>query len=310
MLFLVMASCQREETQLSSQTVVQVNDHQLSLKELSVKLARRLKDLDAIAAKSPSSIEGAKSEIIKDFITQSLVSDWHRTQSQQVSESDVEAEASRLRANYPDDLSFRRSLATEGVSFSEWRESLRHQLIQKKFFASFESRIKNPTEEEIKKFFEQNRERYKKKERIYIRQIVTDDESKAELLKNEIKKRSFAELATKYSLAPEAKEGGLVGWIEKGTVDFFDPLFSQPVNSVSKVIKSSFGYHLVKIEKKLPASNGSLDEVRPTIIREIKAQREQAEFVAWLDGQIRSSKISKNDSLIKSLRVETRGQNE
>lgn len=308
--FLALTACQREETPVSTQAVVQVNEHQLSLKEFSVKLARRLKDLDAVAAKSPASIDGAKAEIIKDFITQSLILDWHRTEKNPVTEQDVDDEVNKLRAQYPDDLSFRRSLASEGVSFSEWRESMRHQLIQKKFFASLATKIKNPGDEEVKKYFEQNRDRYKKKERIYVRQILTDEESKAEQLKGELKKRSFSDLATKYSIAPENKNGGLIGWVEKGSLDFMDPLFSLPVNAVSKIIKSSFGFHIVKIEKKLSASNGSLDEERPGIIRELRAQREQAEFVAWLDGQLRSSKISKNDSLIKSLKVETRGPNE
>lgn len=306
----LLAACQKEDGKVSSRVVLQVNDHKMTVKEFSVAVARRLKDLDAVAAKDPLSVEGAKNEIAKEFITQSLIVDWSRSHAKPISESELDEGVAKLRANYPDDLAFRRLLAAEGLSFSEWREGLRYQIIQKKFFAHLAEKIKNPSEDDVKKYFEQNRDRFRKKERIYIRQIVTDEETKAELLKNETRKRSFAELATKYSIAPESKEGGLVGWIEKGSVDFFDPLFSLPVNATSKIIKSPFGFHIVRIEKKLPASNGTLDEARPQIIRAIRAQREQAEFVAWMDGQIRSSKVMRDDELIRALKVETRGTDE
>jgi peptidyl-prolyl cis-trans isomerase C len=128
-------------------------------------------------------------------------------------------------------------------------------------------------------------------------------------LRSQVKSKDFAELAKKYSIAPEGKAGGLVGWIEIGTVDFFDPLFKTAVGSVTQ-LKSPFGFHVVKVEKKAPASISTLEEVRNQILRTLTAQREQAEFVKWLDAQLRSSKVLKDSELVNSIIVETRTENE
>lgn len=306
----LLTGCPSGAPKYSTKPVVQVNDHSLSSREFATRLARRLKDLDAITAKDPTTIENAKNEIIKDFIVQSLIIDWVRSKDIKVSDADLDKEVERIRAGYPDDLTFRRALAEQNLSFSEWRESLLYSLIEKAFFAKLGEKIKPPSAEEIKRYFEDNRDQFRKKERIYLRQILVDEESKADLLKTESKTRDFAELARKYSKAPEARNGGLVGWVEKGSVDFFDGAFSQNIGAVSGVVKSPFGYHLLKVEKKLPASSGTFDEARPEIVRALMAKREQSEFIAWLDGQIRSAKVLKDEETIRNIRVETRSTDE
>jgi peptidyl-prolyl cis-trans isomerase C len=307
---LILSGCPSGSPKISTRPVAQVNDHQLSTREFALRLARRLKDLDALSAKDPLTVQNAKDEILKDFIVQSLIIDWVRTKDMKVPDADVDKEVQKIRAGYPDDLSFRRSLASENMSFSEWRESLRYSLIERAFFAKLREKIKNPSEDEIKKYFEENRALFRKKERVSLRQIVVDEESKAEILKTEIKTKDFATIAKKYSNAPEAKNGGLVGWVERGTVDFFEPAFLLPVGGTSQIIQSPFGYHILRVEKKLPASAGSLDDARPDIIKTLVARREQAEFVSWMDGQIRSSRILKDQELIQTIKVETRSSDE
>ncbi|WP_413289500.1 peptidyl-prolyl cis-trans isomerase [Bdellovibrio sp. HCB337] len=302
-------ACTSNYQKVSTKPVVKVNDHVLSTKEFSNQLARKLKDLDALTAKDPNTVQRTKEEILRAFIVKSLTLDWARANSLVVTESDLDKEVDKYRANYPDDLSFRRLLAQENLSFSEWREELRYTLIERAVFKKLNERIKPLTEAEIKQYYEEHKEQFKKKERIYLRQIVTDELGKADLLKSQVKQKDFAELAKKYSIAPEAKNGGLVGWIEIGSVDFFDPLFKSGVGSVTQ-IKSPFGFHVVKIEKKAPAATLPLEEVRNQIIRALTAQREQGEFVKWLDAQLRSSKVLKDNELINSIVVETRTDND
>ncbi|MBS1969091.1 MAG: peptidyl-prolyl cis-trans isomerase [Bdellovibrionales bacterium] len=303
------SACTSNYQKLSSKPVVKVNDHVLTAKEFSNQLARKLKDLDALTAKDPSTVHRTKEELLRSFIVKSLTLDWARANSLVVTESDLDKEVDKYRANYPDDLSFRRLLAQENLSFSEWREELRYTLIERAVFKKLNERVKPPTDSEIKHYYDEHKEQFKKKERIYLRQIVTDEQGKADLLKSQVKTKDFSELAKKYSVSPEAKAGGLVGWIEIGTVDFFDPLFKTAVGSVTQ-LKSPFGYHVVKVEKKAPAGITPMEEVRNQIVRTLTAQREQAEFVKWLDAQLRSSKVLRDNDLINSIVVETRTENE
>jgi len=304
-----LGACTSSYQKVSSKPVVKVNDHVLTAKEFSNLLARKLKDLDALTAKDPSTVHRTKEEIIRSFIVKSLTLDWARANSLVVTEGDLDKEVDKYRANYPDDLSFRRLLAQENLSFSEWREELRYTLIERAVFKKLNDRVKAPTDAEIKTYYDEHKEQFKRKERILIRQIVSDELGKADLLKTQVKTKDFAELAKKYSIAPEGKNGGLVGWIEMGTVDFFDPLFKGPVGKVTQ-ITSPFGFHVVKVEKKEPAGVAPMEEVRSQIVRALMAQREQAEFVKWLDAQLRSSKVLRDNDLINSIVVETRTDND
>lgn len=304
-LALWLAGCNLSSQKISAKPVQQVNEHVLTTKQFANQLSRRLRHFDALAAKDPNNIHRVKEEILRDFLVRSLTLDWARAQSIQVSESELDAELNRLRANYPDDLSFRRSLAQENLSLSEWRDELRYSLIEKEVFKRLNQKLKPLTEEEIRRYYEENKEKFKKKERIYLRQIVVNEEAKADAIKQDLKTQDFAGLAKKYSLTPEGKTGGVVGWIEKGSVDYFDPLFTAGSNV--QTVKSPWGVHLIKVERKAPANTAPLDEVRNQIKRTLTAQREQAEYVAWLDAQLRSSKVLKDSDLINSIRVDTKG---
>ena len=109
-------------------------------------------------------------------------------------------------------------------------------------------------------------------------------------------------------MAPEAKSGGLVGWVERGSVDIFDKAFLLPVGGTSQVLESSYGFHIFKVERKAAPGYASVDEVRSQVLQALAGKREQAEFSSWLDKQIRASKVLRDNDLISAISVETRGQ--
>lgn len=294
---------------LTAKPAVQVNEHLLSTKEFANQLAKKLKNFEAVTAKDPNVIYHAKEDIINDFVIRSLSLDWAKEKGIIITEHDLDKEVDRLRANYPDDLSFRRSLAQENISFSDWREQLRIILVQKAVFKVLTEKLQQPKEDEVINYYNANKEKFKQKEVILIRQIVVDDAARLEAIKNDLKKTAFAELAKKYSITPEAKSGGLLDWIEKGAVDYFDPLFNFPNGSI-QIVKSPFGSHLIKIEGKKPSGYKDLSSVKKMITTSLLGQKEQALYVGWLDVQLRKSKVLKDYDLINSIVVDTRGKNE
>lgn len=284
---------------------MQVNTHQLSAKEFSNQLARKLRGFDALGAKDSVNVFKAKEDVVNDFVTQSLTLDWAAANGISVNDHDVDREVEKFRAQYPDDLSFRKALASEGLSFTEWREDLRFRLIQRLFFSKLNEKNPQPTDESISHYYQTNREEFRRKDRILIRQIVLKNDASADVIRSEAKRSDFSKLAQKYSITPEAKKGGLIGWIEKGSVDYFDPLFNLPMNALHEV-KSPFGIHIVRVEQKSQGGILPLETVRPLIISKLRAQKEQGLYVSWLDANLRSSKVYKNYDLINALVVSTK----
>ncbi|MGZ5278578.1 MAG: peptidylprolyl isomerase [Pseudobdellovibrionaceae bacterium] len=305
---LLFAGCDVGGARVAAKPVVQVNEHQLSAKEFADHLARRLKNFDALSAKDPNNVKRAKEDVIRVFILQTLIEDFAKISDIAIDESELEKEINLFRSSYPDDLSFRRALAEENLSMSNWKEELKQTLISRKVFKKMSERLGQPTDEDVRKYYEENKVTFKRKERIYLRQIILDDLSKAQSVRDELKKRDFIDLAKKYSVAPEAKAGGLVGWIEKGSVDIFDKAFTLPIGGMSQVLESSYGFHIFKVERKTGPGFATLEEVRPEIMQVLIGKKEQAEFASWLDKQIRSSRVLRDNELLSAISVETRGQ--
>ena len=97
----------------------------------------------------------------------------------------------------------------------------------------------------------------------------------------EIKRRiaqgeDFAELARRYSISPTAKRGGDLGYIERGQVgkEFERAAFSlKELGEVSDIVKTTFGYHIIRLEDRQEARQRTLDEVRDEIRQRLRERK-------------------------------------
>lgn len=107
----------------------------------------------------------------------------------------------------------------------------------------------------------------------------------------------FAEAAKKYSEDGSAQSGGDLGWAGRGSYDpaFEEAAFNLRKGTMSGVIKSSFGYHLIMVEDKKPAGVEPFEAAQRGI-REFLISQHQAEViqaVTALTNELRgSSKIN------------------
>lgn len=119
----------------------------------------------------------------------------------------------------------------------------------------------------------------------------------------------FAELAKKYSEDPGSKDkGGDLGFFERRMMvkEFDEAAFNLKVGEISDVVKSNFGYHIIKLTEKAPMP--SLDEERENLKKIYKQTRYQAEYDKLVDslrnkysyklnGQTFSLFLQKSDSV-------------
>jgi len=51
--------------------------------------------------------------------------------------------------------------------------------------------------------------------------------------------------AEKYSITPDAKTGGIMGWIARGQLETVESaVFALPIEKRSGILKSSYGHHI------------------------------------------------------------------
>jgi peptidyl-prolyl cis-trans isomerase D len=148
---------------------------------------------------------------------------------------------------------------------------------------------------EIADFYNKNQKRFAAEEKRTASHILVTTKrdakpaeqaaakAKAESILAEVRKNpaDFAKIAKAQSQDPGSAElGGDLGTIEKNTLvkPVEDAIFALKDGEVSNLVQSEFGYHIIKITSVKPATQKSLDEVKPEIAAELKKQKMAKRF--------------------------------
>ncbi|HVK60248.1 MAG TPA: peptidyl-prolyl cis-trans isomerase [Bdellovibrionales bacterium] len=296
-----------QERAVLNRPILFINDTEITTQQFSEKLASRLKYFDALQAKDSSTLVRAKNETVQAFILETIAKDFAKKNGLTISDAELDAEVQKIRSRYPDDFAFRRSLADERMTFDRWKEDLSFTLLQRKIFTKISEKTPEPTEAELKDYYEKNKPLFQTAARVRLRQVVLEREDDAKRILEEISSgKDIGALAKKFSVAPEAENNGDTGWIEKGSLDVFDQAFKMSVGSRSKILQSPYGYHIYEVLKKEPEGRLSFPEAKAKIRAQLIERREQATFSAWLQEQVRKTSVKKNDALINAITVTTR----
>lgn len=300
------AGCTRRESRLANRTVLEVNGRTVNTKEFSEYLARRLRNRDPLTVKDPQLFEKAKNDVAESLLLQILSEQWAAKNMIVVTPEDVERRVSQVRAEYADELGFRKMLAEENIPIDVWKADLTQSLLRKKVYDEVTKDVGEPTDAEVRAYYEANKKDYQRAARIRLRQVVLEKEEDAKNIYEEVLKgRDIGALAKQFSVMPEASENGDTGWIEKGILEVFDQAFKLPVNGKSKIVKSPYGWHIYQVIGKEPEKKLTLEQVKTSIVRELKERRAQTRFARWLEEQIRSSTVKRDDAILKSISLST-----
>lgn len=106
---------------------------------------------------------------------------------------------------------------------------------------------------EIREYYNKNQDEYRKSSEVFLHQIVVKDSARAYEIHKELSDspQLFGQIAEDESIARDAKNGGQMGYFEKGTLpkDMEDVVFALSLNQISPVVKSPYGYHIFKVSK-------------------------------------------------------------
>jgi peptidyl-prolyl cis-trans isomerase C len=129
-------------------------------------------------------------------------------------------------------------------------------------------------------YYESHPAEFETGETVTLRQILVQTETEARDVRRRLQKdqRSFEALARARSKAPEASAGGLMGTFARGQLprDLEEAAFALPEGGMSDVLRTSLGYHILRVDSRTNARRAGLDEsegrVRGTLLRESSDQ--------------------------------------
>ena len=143
--------------------------------------------------------------------------------------------------------------------------------------------VAKPKASEIRVEYEENKSKFTEGDKVTASHIMVATEKEAkDLLAKIVNGGDFAELAKSYSLAPERSLGGSLGAMSRGHSRrtglpevIEQTAFSLKAGAHSGVVKSVYGWHVVKTAKMEKGKQLGFDEVKEKITEEMGARNKR-----------------------------------
>ena len=175
------------------------------------------------------------------------------------------------------------------------KKDIEQRMRLEKLIEKVTSAAGEPSEKDIRKHYEQNKEKFTIPEMVRAAHIVKhvkpiDDPEKLKAEMDEIRAQmdentDFAEIAAKHSECPE--NGGDLGFFARGQMvqQFEEVVFDMEKGRISDVFQTEFGYHIAKVLEKKPSIPCPIDEVRQVIVKELSEQTQQRAIEKFVDAE-------------------------
>ena len=155
------------------------------------------------------------------------------------------------------------------------------------------------SDEEAKRFYDEHPDQFKQPERIHARHILLNDDAesadKMAKVQADLKAGvSFDEVAKAVSVCPSAPQGGDLGEFQKGQMvpEFEAAAFAlKNPGDISEPVKTQFGWHIIKLEGRVPESVSPFDEVKAQITQELQNTKASERIRARIDEMKKTYKV-------------------
>ena len=273
----------------------------------------------------------------EDLVGQGLLEEKFRelvTDGTTVSQADIEQEFRRrndkIKISYvvvkPDDLQSKIEAKDAELSAYFEKNKARYnvperRVVQYAFLDLEQLRLHaNIPQDEIRGYYDQHIESYKLPERAHVAHILFKTVGKTDAEAEEIRKKAedvlkkakaggnFGDLAKQYSEDTTKEKGGDLDWIVRGQTvpEFEQAAFTLPAGSISDLVKTQYGFHIIKVIERQAARTQTMDEVLPQILaslQEDKAQRSAEDTSGQIAAEIRRSGRVSIDDLAKKFNL-------
>ena len=293
--------------------VAKVNGVDLSSKIIKFQFNRAARD-----AKGKLNT-AAKKKFIRTLIDKELVRELiyqaGKDEKQVIPPEDINAEVDLMKAayGYKTEEELTQALKARNIDLRELKRNIEVDLVARNLL---DKNIRGKiliTDHQVEKFYETNKSKFHRPksfraQHIFIPHIPIelqktgnpkdlmkkkDEFSKqAEKKINEIRKNikpgaDFGELAKKYSEDEgSAQNGGDLGFIYEGVFgsEFYEAVSKLKAGEMSGVVKSSYGFHIIKLNESRPPDDAPFEEVKESIQKHLFMEEAKIKVQEYIDG--------------------------
>ncbi|MDD5646956.1 MAG: peptidylprolyl isomerase [Candidatus Bipolaricaulis sp.] len=152
-----------------------------------------------------------------------------------------------------------------------------------------------PTEEQLGTYYEKNIAQYDQPEQVRAAHILVETLEEAESVRVKLAAGGdFAALAKEYSLDAGTREnGGDLGLFGRGQMvkEFEEAAFSLAVGETSSPVKTSYGYHVLRVSEHSAARTPGLEEIRDQVTQDYVKEETTTRVASWYDDVYKTKNV-------------------
>lgn len=248
-------------------------------------------------------LTAARKNFLQKTIEDKLILSEAKRRQVIVNDEEVNEMVGEIRAKFPDKETFVRALDEQGLTENKLWARFRDQLMMQKL-VGYEVKAKiSVSPGEVNEYYRTHPEDFAQADQADLRHILIRTASRsqeeamalADRLAAQLRSgASFEDLARQYSEGAEAKEGGRMGWMEKGQLmgEIDTQVFAAAPGDLVGPIRTSLGYHLFKVVERKQFSTKPLAEVRDQVQESLFKQKMRQRLQAWTAGLRKDAYIS------------------
>ena len=297
-LVVLTVGCTRAET--FPPALATVDGVPITLPQFKKKIASLKPDFETISGDNAS--EAAKIDLLSRMIQEEMYLNEARRLDITVTPAEVDDRVRKESAGYG--KSFDDMLKQQGMTVEDYRSEAKKDIIIEKLLSSqVYSRVK-VTRAQVEAYLRDNLKKFRKEERLHVRQIVVESPREAREILSELRRGSdFAALARKWSLSPDAAGGGDLGWVGHGEMppEFESVIWRLKKGATSGIIKTLYGYHIFRVEGIRTAGPPSRQEAEAEAVTALSRAFGEKTFRKWNAGLQARTTVHINYSLLSRI---------
>lgn len=253
-------------------------------------------------------LEKLKSEILENIIGGELLFQDAQKKKIKIEDAKINKEYDNLKQKFPSADVFTNWLKEMDLTESAIKADFKKRMVvQQLIDKEFSDKI-SITDPEVKAFYDGNPQFFQKSDEVKASHILVrvaadaneatkkEAKKKVESIQSKIKSgNDFAALAKELSDCPSKEKGGELGFFGRGQMvpPFEKAAFALKPGEVSDIVETEFGYHLIKVLEKKPASTVTLDEVKGQIKQMLTQDKLQKEIVLMVEKLKKNAKVER-----------------
>ena len=291
--------------------VFQINEKKWPASLFSKRLAQKIDSFNIDDISDPSFLKNLKKQLIGDLLMEYLVQRWAKQHSLMVSEQEWAQAKQKIQNSYQSSVQaepatrvlpkevFELYLKRRKINQQNWEQSVQRKLLHEKVLRHIGSKVKKPSDQEIKSYYKNHLSLFREKDSLLIYHVFHK--------KKQLVLQARDRLIKESDLAKGLRGiGALVRekqWVERGTFALFDRAFSLKKKEISPVWHSPYGYHIIQVLEKKPARLIPYKEAWLRVQKHLMDQRRRAIFAKWVDTESQSLRVWKDPVALENIKV-------